>query len=165
MRILKEVLIIGFWIIVGAMALWGFDRAGLLSSERNGGSMATLQVDFPEVYQLWKKGEAIFVDARPASAFQREHIPGAVNVPVNRVEQGLKALPEDRNARLITYCGSVECPNAYQLMQALLRYGYRNVQFFPRGIRGWQALGYPLKKGSPTEVERKQDIQSEHNIH
>ncbi|HIE29760.1 TPA: rhodanese-like domain-containing protein [Candidatus Poribacteria bacterium] len=101
MRTLKEVLIVGFWIIVGAMALWGFDRAGLLSSERKGGSMAALQVDFPEVYQIWKRGEAIFVDARPVSAFQREHIPGAVN----RVEQGLSVLPEDRNARLITYCG------------------------------------------------------------
>ncbi len=142
----KEVLIVSFWIVLGAVGLWGLDRAGFLSAESNTGGTATQQVDFPEVYQLWKRKKAIFVDARSVSAFQQGHIPGAVSVPVNNVEGGLSVLPTEHNARLVTYCGSIECPNAYQLMQALLRYGYRNVQFFPRGIRGWQALGYPLEK-------------------
>lgn len=108
----KEVFIVSFWLVLGAVGLWGFDRAGFLSAESNSGA-ATQQVDFPEVYQLWKNGEAVFVDARPAFAFQQGHIPGAVNVPVNSVERGLSVLPVNRNARLITYCGSIECPNAY----------------------------------------------------
>lgn len=155
MTIRREVFMLTLWTVVGAVMLWGLDHTGLLASKDKGGSPAALQVDFPEVYQLWKKGEAIFVDTRPPAAFQSGHIPGAVNVPLRSVEQGLSALPTDHNARLITYCGSIECPNAYQLMQVLLGLGYRNVQTFPRGVQGWLALGYSLEKGDSTETRRE----------
>lgn len=147
MTIRRETFILNFWIVVGAMMLWGFDHAGLLASKNNGSGTAALQVDFPEVYQLWKKSEAIFIDARSASDFQRGHIPKAVNVPLRSVEQNLSSLPADRDVRLITYCSSIECPNAYQLMQALLGLGYRDIQVFARGVEGWLALGYHLEKG------------------
>jgi len=152
MTIRRETLILNFWIVLGAVMLWGLDLAGLLASKDKGGSPAALQVDFPEIYRLWKKGGAIFVDARPPAAFQSGHIPGAVNVPLRNVEQGLSALPTNRHARLITYCGSIECPNAYQLMQVLWGLGYRNVQTFPRGVNGWLALGYPLEKGDSRKI-------------
>ena len=132
----KESFFIILWITVGALTLWGADAAGLLSSRSLRSSATALQIDFPEVYQLWKKGGAIFVDARSAVDFKRGHIPGAVNVPVNRVKQLLTVLPSSREKRLITYCGSVECPNAYQLMEILLGLRYRNVQFFSRGLCG-----------------------------
>jgi rhodanese-related sulfurtransferase len=154
MNVIKEMIIVSCWIVVGAATLWGANRAGFLAPEYKNGSLATRKVDFPEVYQIWKKREAIFVDARPVSAFQQGHLPGAINVPVNNIEQALSVLPMDRGVRLITYCGSIECPNSYQLMRALLGYGYHRVQFFPRGVRGWVALGYPLEKGNPTETQK-----------
>lgn len=144
-QIMKELLIVCIWIGFGTVTLWVADGFGLLSSTSHAPSATPLQVDFPEVHQIWKHGEAVFVDTRSAANFRRGHIPDAVNVPINRVRQTLSALPTDKEVLLITYCGSIECPNAYQLMNVLLRYGYRNVKFFPRGIRGWQALGYPLE--------------------
>ena len=119
MTTLKQVFLVSFWILLGAITLWGANRAGFLSPEHNSGSLTVLKVNFPEVYQVWKKKEAIFVDARSVSAFKHGHIPGAVNIPVNNVERGLSALPVDRRVRLITYCASVECPNSYQLMKTL----------------------------------------------
>lgn len=104
-----------------------------------------MQVDFPMVHDIWKRRDAVFVDARSASNFRQGHIPGAVNLPINRVKQQLNVLPTDKETLLITYCGSVECPNAYQLMNVLLGYGYQNVKFFPRGVRGWRALGHSLE--------------------
>ena len=143
-QIIKESLIVCIWIGFGALTLFGVDKFGLLSSIYHVPSNSSLQVDFPAVYQIWKRGDVVFVDARSAANFRRGHIPGAVNVPINRVKQELDALPTDKGTFLITYCGSIECPNAYQLMNVLLGYGYQNVKFFPRGLRGWQALGYPL---------------------
>ncbi len=143
----QEVLVVGLWTLIGALALWGFDHVGLLPAE-NAGSAGTFgpRVDFPEVVEIWQKGEAIFVDARPPNMFAREHIPGAINVPITNVAQAISKLPEDRSIRLITYCGSSECPNGWQLMNLLVQYGYQNVQLFHRGIEGWRALGYPVEK-------------------
>lgn len=144
-QIMKESLIVCVWIGFGALILWGADGFGLFSSTPQVPSATPLQVDFPAVYNIWKQEKAVFVDARSAANFRQGHIPGAVNLPINRVQQTLSALPTDKEVLLITYCGSIECPNAYQLMNVLLGYGYRNVKFFPRGLRGWQALGYPLE--------------------
>ncbi len=144
-QIIKESLIVCFWIGFFALILWGTDQFGLLSSTPYTTSNTSLQVDFPTVYQIWKQGDAVFVDARSAANFKRGHIPGAVNVPVNRVKHGLSTLPKNKDTLLITYCGNVECPNAYQLLNALLAHDYRNVKMFPQGLRGWQALGYPLE--------------------
>ena len=140
-QILKESLIVCVWIGFGALTLWGADGFGLLTPRYS----SILQVDFPAVHQIWQKRAAVFVDTRSAANFKHGHIPGAVNIPINRVKQTLSVLPTDKKALLITYCGSIECPNAYQLMNILLGHGYENVKFFPRGLRGWQALGYPVE--------------------
>ncbi|RKU26731.1 hypothetical protein C6497_13130 [Candidatus Poribacteria bacterium] len=140
-----EFVVVCVWIWVGALTLWGVDGLGLLSDTTPYPSNSTRQVDFPAVHLIWKKGDAIFVDTRSAASFKRGHIPRAVNVPINRVKSTISELPTNKETYLITYCGSVECPNAYQLMNMLLGQGYINVKFFPRGLRGWHALGYPLE--------------------
>ncbi|MXV76912.1 rhodanese-like domain-containing protein [Candidatus Poribacteria bacterium] len=144
-QIIKESLIVCIWIGFLALILWGTDRFGLLSSTPYTASSTSLQVDFPAVYQMWKQGDAVFVDARSAANFKRGHIPGAISVPANRVKHGLSILPENKDTLIITYCGNVECPNAYQLLNALLAHDYRNVKMFPQGLKGWQTLGYPLE--------------------
>lgn len=144
-HILKEILIVCVWIVFGALTLWGIDGFGLLSSTSKTLGNPTLQVEFPEVYEIWNHQEAIFVDARSTVNYKRGHIPGAINLPINRIIPYLKMLPTDKETPIITYCGNIYCPNAHQLMEVLLERGYQNVRFFPRGIKGWQALGYPLE--------------------
>ncbi len=144
-HILKEILIVCVWIVFGALTLWGIDGFGLLSSTFKSLGNPTLQVEFPEVYEIWKSKKTIFVDARSEASYRRGHIPGAINLPINRIIPHLKMLPTNKEIPLITYCGNIYCPNAHQLMEVLLGRGYKNVRFFPRGIKGWQALGYPLK--------------------
>lgn len=48
--------------------------------------------------------DAVFVDARSATALSRNplQVRGAIHVPVKEVEQRLRELPRDRT--LITYC-------------------------------------------------------------
>lgn len=133
------------WIGIGSVTLWGMDLFGLIVSTSNVSNSSSLQVDFPKVHQIWKQGDAVFVDARSASNYRQGHIPGAVNLPINRVKHYLNVLPTDKDVLLITYCGSIDCPNAYQLMNVLIGYGYQNVKFFPRGVQGWQALGHILE--------------------
>ncbi len=144
-HILKELLTVCMWIVFGALTLWGADGFGLLFSSPSVPYNVSSQVDFPEVYQIWQSRDAVFVDARSAESFHQGHIPGAINVSIDRVVQYLHLLPTDKETLLITYCGSITCPNAYQLMNVLMGEGYQNVKFFPRGLRDWQALGYPVE--------------------
>lgn len=143
--IIKESLIVCIWICFGALTIWGADGFGLLSVSSHVPNNSPLQTDFPAVYKTWKQKQAVFVDARSAVHFRRGHIPGAINIPINRIVMHLKDLPTDKETPLITYCGSITCPNAYQLMNVLLGHGYQDVRFFPSGFRGWQALGHPIE--------------------
>ena len=147
MKIFRESLIITFWIGIGALVLWCTDLAGILpdNSVSHRGT-PFIELELPEVHQVWQRGEAVFVDARAAKYFKLGHIPGAVNIPVNRVTEMLSVLPTNKDAYLITYCGSISCPIAYILREFLLEEGYRNVQVFPSGILGWESAGYPLEK-------------------
>lgn len=142
--IIKESLIVCIWVGFGALTIWGADGFGLLSTTQQVQSNPSIQVDFPGVYKIWQQKKAVFVDARSAAHYRRGHIPGAINVPINRIVMHLKDLPTDKETPIITYCGSITCPNAYQLMNVLFGHGYHNVRFFPRGLRGWLALGNPL---------------------
>jgi 3-mercaptopyruvate sulfurtransferase SseA len=45
---------------------------------------------------------ALFVDTRPASAYDGEHIKGAVNIPMDKLAEKIKDLPKDK--KIIAYC-------------------------------------------------------------
>jgi 3-mercaptopyruvate sulfurtransferase SseA len=48
------------------------------------------------------KGNALFVDARPAAAYEMEHIKGAVNITSATLDEQLNTLP--KNKKIIVYC-------------------------------------------------------------
>lgn len=47
-------------------------------------------------------GTAVFVDTRDASAFNLEHIKGAINVPASELKEKIKTIPSDK--KIIAYC-------------------------------------------------------------
>ena len=47
-------------------------------------------------------GNVVFVDTRAASAYQNEHIKGAINMPMEAVEARYKEIPADK--KIIAYC-------------------------------------------------------------
>jgi hypothetical protein len=54
------------------------------------------------------KGDPKFrlVDARPASKYNEEHIPGAVSIPYTELkEKGAELLPAEKDTAMIFYCG------------------------------------------------------------
>lgn len=55
-----------------------------------------------EVQDLIEKGAQV-VEVLPASEFEEEHLPGAINIPLRRIET---EAPErlDRNSPVVLYC-------------------------------------------------------------
>ncbi len=55
-----------------------------------------------EAYTAYQEGAAVFVDVRAASSYDSAHIPGALSIPVNEIENRLGEL--DPGDWIITYC-------------------------------------------------------------
>ena len=94
-------------------------------------------------------GEAVFIDARSASAFETAHIPGALNIPWMEVDQYIDLLlnqVSDPETVIITYCEGGACSLSEDLALMLLELGYMNVKVLANGLDGWIAAGQPAKR-------------------
>jgi len=55
-------------------------------------------------------------------------------------------LPEDKNAKLVFYCGSKKCTAAPKAASLAAKAGYKDVNVMSDGIRGWVAAGKKVDK-------------------
>lgn len=93
----------------------------------------------------------ILLDTRPASAWQRSHIPGAVPMPYYRdADRAGENLPND-GTWIVAYCA---CPHAASdyVVRNLKRLGYENLAVIDEGILVWTAMGLPLVAGEDLEA-------------
>lgn len=83
----------------------------------------------------WKK--VFVVDARDAAQFEKEHIPGAVNIEWRQAVAHRAELPKDRT--VVVYCNSGSL--SAQAVFALRVLGHDNVKVLQDGIEGWKKKG------------------------
>jgi len=53
-----------------------------------------------------RKDYFYLVEALPADAFRSKHLPGAINVPYDKVREVAPQVLPDKNAEIIAYCAS-----------------------------------------------------------
>jgi len=67
-----------------------------------------LVVSSEQVQSLMKgKKNAVLVDVRMPEEYQAAHIPGAINIPADRIRFDRNLLPKDRTTQIIFYCRGV----------------------------------------------------------
>lgn len=85
-------------------------------------------------------GDFVLVDVLGEDHFEQEHLPGAVNIPLDQV--GSEARERfDEDQEIVVYCKDEECsasPKAAEKLEAL---GFENVLDFEAGIEGWKQAG------------------------
>ena len=94
--------------------------------------------------------KALFVDVRPSTEFKTGRIPGAINVPVEQVEQRWHTLPKDRNIVLYESGrapGDV-CAAGRSAGRVLLANGFSpdRVKIYEDGLAGWEKAGLPVER-------------------
>lgn len=82
----------------------------------------------------------ILIDARAASAFAAEHIPGAVNIP-HRTMTTETTAHLDRDALVVTYCDGIGCNASTKGALAMARLGFK-VKELLGGLDWWKRDGY-----------------------
>ena len=67
----------------------------------------TLLISRDELKRKIDRGEHfVLVEALPEAAYRQKHLPGAINVPHDRVRTLAPGLLPDRNAEIVVYCAS-----------------------------------------------------------
>jgi rhodanese-related sulfurtransferase len=93
----------------------------------------------------------VLVEALPADDFRRLHLPGAINIPADRVRsQASELLPKE--AEIIVYCSGPACHASYDVARELTEMGYSNVRRYVGGKQDWVEAGLPVVRNNEPRV-------------
>jgi len=93
-----------------------------------------------------KHPDLLVVDVLSAASFAKNHIPGAINVPLGRLERELDGyfakLAKDRP--IVVYCASAKCHASTKAAELLMARGFTKVMDYQDGLAGWQEAKLPI---------------------
>ncbi len=88
------------------------------------------------------------VEALGPMHYQEAHLPGAINIPHEQVDELAPAVLPDKNAQIVVYCASGPCKNSGIAAKRLLKLGYANVRDYHEGKAEWVEAGLPTESGA-----------------
>jgi len=91
-------------------------------------------------------GEATLIDVRPMIEYDAGHIPGAIPIPPDQLEELLPQLPTDRE--IVAYCRGPYCVYADQAVRTLLATGH-SARRLEDGLPEWRRNGGPIEVSTP----------------
>lgn len=102
-----------------------------------------LPILWAQAKPLLSLGQAMLLDARSKAEFDAGHVPGALWLPADASPETIRQLLGNhaRTTRLVTYCGAMGCPEAFQLATRLVReFDFPNAQFMLEGYVEWRKV-------------------------
>jgi rhodanese-related sulfurtransferase len=96
-----------------------------------------------ELLERAKKGLVTVLDVRPPEEYAAGHIPGAINVQVEKLENFLSKLPKRRE--VVAYCRGPYCLMSFDAVEKLRKRGWR-ARRLANGLPEWRAAGLPISR-------------------
>jgi rhodanese-related sulfurtransferase/DNA-binding transcriptional ArsR family regulator len=96
-----------------------------------------------EVLERLRKGLVTVLDVRPAEEYAAGHVPGAINVPIDKLETYLAKLPKRKE--VIAYCRGPYCLMSFDAVEKLRRRGFK-AKRMEDGYPEWRAAGLPVDR-------------------
>ena len=108
---------------------------------------AVATVSLSAAAEEYKKGDTVFLDAMPANFYEKEHIRGAVNMPLNLFEivYMMTFGEQDKNKQIIVYGRTISKRYDLEVANKLVLRGYKNTRVMDGGLREWKKKGYPVE--------------------
>jgi rhodanese-related sulfurtransferase/DNA-binding transcriptional ArsR family regulator len=104
-----------------------------------------------ELLDLLRDGLVTVIDVRPPEEYAQGHVGGALNVPLDRLEEGLKGFPSDRE--VVAYCRGPWCVLSYEAVARLREAGF-NARRLQDGLPEWRRAGLPVAVDPPAGRRR-----------
>ena len=137
--------------VVGLLdALRGVAERHVADVERLVNSYLTVKDDLEplprhELLERVREGLVTVLDVRPPEEYAAGHVPGAVNVPLNELEQYLKALSPEQE--IVAYCRGPHCVLAFDAVAQLREKGLP-ARRLEDGYPEWKTAGFPVEVSS-----------------
>jgi len=97
-----------------------------------------------ELAERLRAGDVVVLDVRPTDEYAAGHLPGAVNVPPDELEERLSALPVGQ--QIVAYCRGPYCVYADNAVRYLRSTGHSAARL-DDGFPEWVAAGRPVTSG------------------
>lgn len=89
-----------------------------------------------------KDGVVTILDVRPEDEYNLGHLPGALNIPFDQLEQHLGAL--HKNTEIVAYCRGPYCVMSFEAVAVLRKNGFR-IRRLEDGFPEWKAAGLAVE--------------------
>ena len=99
---------------------------------------------------LDRREPLVLLEALPPMYFEDAHLPGALNMPHDQVDELAATLIPSKDARVVVYCANLPCPNSGIAAKHLMKLGYTNVREYAEGKQDWIEAGLPVERGAAT---------------
>ena len=99
-------------------------------------------VEGDELADRVENGEVTLIDVRPREEYESGHLPGAISVPLEELEDRIEELPGDRE--IVAYCRGPYCVMSTEAVE-LLRERDRKAIRLDGGVREWQERGFHVE--------------------
>lgn len=98
-----------------------------------------------ELMKMVSSGEKFkLVDVLDINHFEKEHIRGAISLPVNEIERKASQMLK-KDETIVVYCASFDCQASTKAAEKLLSLGYKNVLDYKGGLKDYKEANLPLE--------------------
>ncbi len=108
-------------------------------------------VDRDTLLQRVQQRKAVVIDVRPMPEYLTAHIPTALPIPLEQLEQRLSELP--RSKEIVAYCRGPYCVLAKEAVELLRARSFR-ARRLEDSVHDWHAHGLPIASG-PEPVRKR----------
>ena len=102
-------------------------------------------IDRKTLLKRARNKEVTVLDVRPYEEYLAGHIPGAISIPIDELEQRLGELPKDQE--IVAYCRGPYCIWSGQAVNLLQEHGL-SAQHLVDGVTDWRAHGHRVAIGA-----------------
>ena len=130
------------WLAVRALAVELVPEMDQLAADYLGDRDDLASIDRDELLDGLAEDRFLVIDVRPEAEHRAGHLPGAISVPPDRLDDRLAELPDDRE--IVAYCRGPYCVYADDAVRKLTAHG-RRARRLRDGIPEWRQHGGPIE--------------------
>jgi rhodanese-related sulfurtransferase len=108
---------------------------------------AVREIEREELKGKLDRGERfVLLETLAPEHFRHAHLPGALNMPPDRVKELAPVLVPDKQTEVVTYCTGPTCQASIEAARQLSALGYRHVEHYAGGKADWTKAGLPVER-------------------
>ena len=135
-----------FWVALRSLAAERLPGVERLVEAYLGSREGLEPISRKELLARLRAGEPlVVVDVRPVEEYRAGHLPGAMSIPLDELEERLRELPRERE--IVAYCRGPYCAFAPEAVRTLRRRGFR-ARNLADGLPEWAAAGHGVESAA-----------------